>query len=479
MSPPNVLLIVLDAVRADHLSCYGYERKTSPTIDDLAADGVQFENAFSTSNWTGAAHGSLFTGYLPSQSGIYGNSQKLPEDIPTLAELLSEAGYRTFATSAGAHIRSDRGYDRGFDQFHETFRIRPNRHYLRQFITSSALRDQTWQTLVRGHDNYTKFKLGSLKQWINDGTDPFFAFVNSKTPHHRYNPPRPYKSMFGPDVDRPRYEFIEQIKRRLGDEPQSVDGFDLDRLAAMSRQYPTIAEAFDPSEEEWGVIKAWYDGAIRYVDDQLAELFSFIRSTGEMDDTLVIVTADHGDLFGEHGLEKHQYSLLDKLLHIPLIINPPSDIHGVVSNMVSFVDIFSTILDVSDAEFHDRPSATTLAPFTDQKFHDFVFAEVGRKSAKPVRRDYPNFTDSEYNGPLQSVRDDEYKLVCGPNGIRRLCNWRTDPEEEFDQSHEKPDIVERLKQVLNSELRSMDSNTLDDDITNEQLKQHLKDLGYR
>ncbi|WP_225335210.1 sulfatase [Halomicrobium urmianum] len=479
MTDTNVLLIVLDAVRADHLSCYGYEHETTPAIDRLAANGVRFEHAFSTSNWTGAAHGSLFTGYLPSKSGIYGDSQKLPEDIPTLAELLSEAGYRTFATSAGAHIRSDRGYDRGFDKFHETFRIRPNHHYLRQFIKNSALRKQTWQTLVHGHDNYTTFKFENLKEWIKSSEDPFFAFINCKTAHHRYNPPRPYKSMFGPDVNRPRWEFAELLQRRLGKEPQSVDGFDMDRLTAMSRQYPVIADEFNPSDNEWEIIKTWYDGAIRYMDDQLADLLSFLRSAGKMDDTLVIVTADHGDLFGEHDLEKHQYSLLDKLLHIPLVMSPPSDRRETISNMVSFVDLFPTILDITNAEVPDRPNATTLTPLTDRVFHDYLFAEVGRKSPEPVQRAYPSFTESEYNGPVQSIRDKRYKLVRSPNSIRRLCDWRQDPKETSDLSDELSTVRERLEQELEESVKSMDDSILNDDIDDDRLKQHLKDLGYR
>lgn len=479
MERPNVLLVVLDAVRADHLSCYQHDKKTTPTIDRLAADGVRYEHAFSASNWTGAAHAALFTGYLPSQSGVYGESQDLPEDIPTMAELLSEAGYRTFATSAGAHIRSSRGYGRGFDRFHETFRIRPNRHYLKQFLTNRALRRQTWQSLVRGHDNYTNFKFGSLQEWIASGDEPFFAFVNCKTAHHRYNPPRPYKSLFGPDVDRPRWEFVERLQRRFGSEPQDVDGFDMDRLAALSRQYPVTAGAFEPTTEEWDVIKAWYDGAIRYIDDQLAHLVSFLQETGQMDDTLLIVTADHGDLFGEHGLEKHQYSLLDKLLHVPLVINPPTATQGTVSNMVSFVDLFPTVLDLTDATVPDRPSATSLAPFDDRQFHDYIFAEAGRKSPTPIKREYPTFTDSDYNGPVQAVRDSKYKLVRGSDGIRRLCAWREGPDETVDLTDERPDVVDRLEAQLETMLEPMGDDVLEEDIDDERLEQQLKDLGYR
>jgi arylsulfatase A-like enzyme len=483
MRRPNVLLVVLDAVRADHLSCYGYDRETTPTIDGLAADGVRYEHAFSTSNWTGAAHASLFTGYLPSQSGVYGESQDLPADVPTVAELLSEVGYRTFATSAGAHIRGGRGYDRGFDRFHETFRIRPNRHYLREFLRNPALRRQTWQTLVRGHDNYTAFKFGSLRRWIAGGSEPFFAFVNCKTAHHRYNPPRPYKSLFGPGVDRPRWEFVERLRRRLCTEPQDVDGFDVERLAALSRQYPVTGGAFEPTAAEWDVVEAWYDGAIRYLDDRLSELVSFLRSTGRMDETLLVVTADHGDLFGEHGLEKHQYSLLDKLLHVPLVVSPPAGgrtrSRGVVSNVVSFADLFPTVLDAAGVTPPERPNAVPLTPFDDRRFHDHVYAEVGRKSPAPIRQDYPEFEDSAYNGPVQSVRDDEYKLVRGPEGTRRLCRWREDPEEQTDLATEYPDVVDRLTSELEAALEPMNDRVLDDTVDDDRLEQQLKDLGYR
>jgi len=152
MNRPNVVLVVLDAVRADRTSVYGSGRPTTPNMEAIAENGVIYEHAFANSNWTGTSHGALFTGRLPSDSGVHGATQDLPDDVRTLPERLSAAGYRTFAMSAGAHIRAERGYDRGIDTFKETYQIAPNRRFLRSLLTDSALRRQALYSATAGPD---------------------------------------------------------------------------------------------------------------------------------------------------------------------------------------------------------------------------------------------------------------------------------------------------------------------------------------
>ena len=481
MSRPNIVLLVLDAVRADHLSCYGHDRQTTPNVDRLAERGVRYEHAFANSNWTGASHAVLFSGYLPSESGVYGDNMVLPENVDLLAELLQNAGYRTFATSAGAHIRGERGYDRGFDSFHEMYRVRPQVEFVHKLLRDTSTLKQLAFSGIRGHDNYALYKFDRLQKWIRSGDDPFFAFVNCKTAHNPYNPPRPYKRAFCEQLERPRYEFVERALERLGRTPQTVPGMDDARLESLSRRFPIIADEFEPTAEELDVLTAWYDGAIRYLDDRIGDFIDFLSRRGELDDTYVIVTADHGELFGEHGLEKHSYSLYEPVLQVPLVVDPPVDSSfgsQTVSEPVTLADLYPTLLEFAGLTPPDRPHADSFADTGRPPSDRHVFAEVGSKSAEPIRRHYPSFDGAEFDGPLQSVRDDRYKLIQGPDGRLELYDWRTDPEERQNLVDEKPAVVERLSSVVEAELQPMSDASFQEDVTDPVLREHLEDLGY-
>lgn len=482
MSRPNILLLVLDAVRADHVSCYGHDRETTPNIDDLASSGLQYGYAFANSNWTGASHPALFSGLLPSQSGVYGDNMTLPNDVDLLAELLSEGGYRTFATSAGAHIRSERGYDRGFDEFHETYRVRPSKDFLDTFLHDRDAFKQLVYSGIYGHDNYTLYKFNRLQRWVQDGGDtPFFAFVNCKTAHNPYNPPRQYKQEFCDRIERPRFEFTERALDKLGYSPQNVRGMDTERLQKLSWQYPILGGDFEPTDEELDVLTSWYDGAIRYLDERIGHFIDFMNSEGLLEDTHIIITADHGELFGEHGMEKHHDSLYEPVLHIPLIIHPAEHStlgSGRVDKTVSLVDLYPTILDLADVPAPERSNADSLTPTGRPPTDRSIYAEVGRKSPNPVQRHYPSFEKSDCDGPLQSVRDNEYKLIRSPDGAIELYQWRDDPAEQTDLAQDEPEVVDRLTTAIDKKLGSMRYKTLNENVDNKKLKEHLQDMGY-
>lgn len=472
---PNILLIVLDAVRQDHLSTYGYDRATDPRLRKLSEKSSVYENAFANSNWTPTSHAALFTGLLPSQSGVYGQNLTIPADCRTVPEYLKEQGYRTFATAAGAHIRSERGFGRGFDQFHETYRIQPSSDFLRTAITDPDSVAQLAYSLSKGHDNYTYYKTRRLTRWITAGTAPFFGFVNFKTAHHPYNPPRPYKSLFS-DVERPRLECIEMIAESLGRQPQSIPDLDMERLARISRDYPLIADEIEPTDAEIATIEAWYDGAIRYLDDRVSDILDVLSDGGYLEDTYVIITADHGEQFGDHGRGKHRYSLYDELLRVPLIIRTPEETRRRIDEMVSLVDLFPTILSLAGSS--DEQSRVAKNLLADEIGHDYLFAEVGRKPAEPVARSHPSFTDDELNGPLQSVRSPELKLIRRHDQYCELYDWREDPGERHDRSEEQPDAVNALCGVLFEHLDEMGDEEYSESIDDTQLQSQLEDLGY-
>jgi len=507
MSRPNVLVVVLDATRADHLSCYGHDRPTTPTVDRLAASGVRYTSAFSNSNWTGTSHGALFTGQLPSHSGVYAGQQTLPADVETLPERLQAAGYDTFGMSAGTHLRESRGYDRGFDVFKETYRVSPSLDFLRKAVSDPPLRAQTLFSATRGPDDKTLYKFRSLRRWIRRVDGPFFGFINAKTAHHPYNPPRPYKSMFCPDLRRARYQFVEELFGDEFGERQTVPGEEYRHLQRLSYQYPVIAGEIPADTPSWETIRAWYDGAVRYVDDRLGELVDELDRLGELEHTYVFVTADHGEYFGEHGLEKHYYSLYEPVLHVPLVVHTPDgvsvgeedslnddgggadgaapgSVHDdrgqeaavTVDEPVSLVDLYPTIVELA-GESVDREHAASLVPLGDGPGHDHVFAELGEVGPEGITRHHPGFDDSGYGDPVQVVRDDEYKLLV-EDGEAELYEWRADPAESTDRADDRPAVRDRLAGVVDAELGELTHSALSEDIEDSDLQDHLEELGY-
>ena len=479
MDQPNIVLIVLDAVRSDHLSCYGHDRETTPSIDGLAAEGARYLNAFSNSNWTGAAHPPIFTGLLPSESGIYGDDLSFPADTELLTERLHDAGYRTFGTSAGAHIRRGRGYDRGFDSFRETHRIQPNVETLRKLVDEPPYRKQVGYSLTRGPDDKTLYKFDSLDRFMQEDDGPVFAFFNCKTAHYPYNPPRPYKSMYCPELKRPRYEFLERLYGAVGRETQDVPGVDTEQARGNALELLPVLD--EVSEDVWETMRAWYDGALRYLDYRIGEFVETLRERGELEETYIIVTADHGEQFGEKGLTGHQFSLYEPLLRIPLVIRPPGGASGMeVEDRVSLVDLFNTILDMAGEPTVERRHSASLLPLGSGPGHEYTYAEIGNKRLEWLEEQFPGFEcPPEHVGPLQSVRDDEFKLVWDGEDHVELYRWREDPDELTEVSAEYPEKRDELLAALEDNTGELRADTGGEDVEDEDLLETLEHLGYR
>ncbi|WP_225334129.1 sulfatase [Halomicrobium urmianum] len=491
MTAPNILFLVLDAVRVDHASTYGYERETTPTMSELADDGVRYDHAFAPSIWTPTVHGAVFTGRYPSHTGIYGNSLGIPDDDETLPETLQRQGYRTFAASAGAHIRAGRGYDRGIDEFVETRRISPDVDFFRKVLTDRSFARQVLFSLTRGPDDKTQYKYDRLERFVDrsiDDGEPFFGFINAKTAHNPFNPPRPYKEMFCDGFDRPRWEFLERLRGQLGGETQRLRDHDTEKLRQISSSGGdgVMVDAVEMTEEEWDVIRAWYDGAIRYLDDVVGRLVAHLKERGVYEDTLIVMTADHGDNFGDHGLARHAFCLYDTLLHVPLVIKPPAtgDAASVagrtIDEQVSLVDLHPTFLDAAGASMPEYDFAESLLNFEQRRYHDFTFAEYAgfEGSIQRLQRKYPDFDPTQFARTIQSVRDDKHKLIVDNDGNRELYAWRADPGETEDLADQRPEVVDALEAELEGSLNPLDSPgdfaTPDDP----ELEEQLRDLGY-
>jgi len=283
----------MDTLRADHLGAYGYDRPTSPNLDQLASQGARFSDASSTSAWTTPAHASIFTGRYPHQVGIVqfrgkARTQKLRAKEITLAEVLKGHGYETQAFTGDGFIASRLGFDQGFDRYRD-------REDLQDYFTE-------------------------LDGWLQhrNGLRPFFAFVHFYNCHRAYTAPQKYARKF-----RGTYN---------GTYP----------IGAFCRRPTDIPK----KPEDRNFVISQYDATIAYGDHLLGKLFASMRSRGLDKNTLVVFLSDHGDEFFEHGGCDHIHSLYQELIHVPLILKGPGIPQATtISTPVSLIDIMPTVLD--------------------------------------------------------------------------------------------------------------------------------------
>ncbi len=298
---PNVLLVSLDTLRADHLSCYGYERRTSPVLDSLATHGYRFEWAISQAPGTLPSHMTLFTSLYPTVHGVWTERQRLPGRRLTLPEQLCESGYRTAAFTDGGFVRGSYGFSQGFEIYHDLWR------------------------------NIRKSVPMALK-WIDGipASVPFFVFFHCYDIHDPYDPPPPYREMFmkGPHEGdfEPTTKQLNNIRVRLRENPGEHHGL---------------------TAEDVDYMLSLYDGGIRYTDHWMGRLLAGLRERGRLEDTWVIVLSDHGEEFTEHGSVLHE-RLFHTVTHVPLIISPPGGLAEPVvrEEIVQLVDVAPTILDL-------------------------------------------------------------------------------------------------------------------------------------
>ncbi|MBI4589069.1 MAG: sulfatase [Candidatus Rokubacteria bacterium] len=319
---PNVLLIVLDTVRARNLSLYGYGRATTPRLEKFAKRGVLFDRAFATSPWTLPSHASMFTGRYPHEVSADW-TRPLDATHPTLAELLSAHGYATAAFVANTIYCSwESGLDRGFARY-EDYRVSPGQIVLGSSLARTVLGSAAGGKILRIARQHQRFGRKSAAQlnedflrWLpHTERRPFFVFLNYFDAHDPYLPPEPFATMFGPP--RPARD-------------------------------PTLLPERRWTPPEMQAEMDAYDGAIAYLDHHLGRLLDGLEAAGVLASTLVIVTSDHGEEFGEHGTMGHGNSLYLPSLHVPLLIVLPSRVPGgrIVPEPVTLRDLPATVVDL-------------------------------------------------------------------------------------------------------------------------------------
>jgi arylsulfatase len=432
----TVVLITIDTLRPDHLGCYGSTRATSPWIDRLAAGGLRFETAYSTSCWTPPAMSSIMTSLYPRDHAVtHGlvetetiiEQEVLSDTLTTLAELLRGAGFRTFGVSTTAHLTREQGFAQGFDRF----------AYLR-FEDAQAVRDV-------------------IRRWRREikRSPRAFLWIHFFDPHDPYIPRTPWVTRF-----EPRYLLIRDLRLR-------------GTLPEIRRMWEEESLPPDPSLPQVAALRAAYDSEIRYMDETLARIFTDL-DLGP--DRFVILTSDHGEAFFEHGLLGHGQNLHGELVRVPMIVSAPVDsgLTGVVRSPVSILDVLPTALEAAGVPAPSFAAGRSL------------FATAHAEAAGDADSDRPLFAEVWDQDP--SRRDRVWKMLVKGNdklllhvGVDEvsLFDLASDPGEHHDLSAREPKRAESMREELETWIRAGHRVAMPPTVrVSEETKERLRSLGY-
>ncbi|MBI3544091.1 MAG: sulfatase [Deltaproteobacteria bacterium] len=402
---PNVILISIDTLAADHMSLHGYFRETTPFLTQLARENVMFDTCFSQAAYTLASHYSMFTGLYVDTHKVTWRLEEpaLAPRHKTLTERLKAAGYRTvwIGTTSDPMLSLKRGLGRGFDTIHDA-----------RLEMGAGLK-----------------KVKKLLKTL-PGNKPFFLFLHTFMVHDPYRPIPPYDRIFDPGFPR-RIETTESALLKLHPPLTRKEG----PQARTQRVRDNFMGQFDLSKQaDHDHLVALYDGGIRTADDAMREIFETFRKLGIYDDSLVVVTSDHGETFGQHGYFLHATPTHEET-HVPLIMKIPGARPARVSQMALSIDIVPTILD-----------SLGLPPDADSRLEGQSLLPALQGKAIP-RDEY--FFSHGLEG-MDAVWDSRWKLTHAHPSVRtiRLYDLKADPLEHNDLAERRLGVVTKLKSVL-------------------------------
>ena len=485
-SGPNVLFVVLDTVRKDRLSVYGYDEPTTPVLDDFAEEARVYDNAVAPAPWTLPVHASLFTGLYPSEHNA---TQETPylEDATTLAQSLSAAGYSTSCYSSNAWITPYTHLTDGFDDQDNFFKVMPgdlmsgplariwktmnDNDRLRSLADRLVeLGNAVHERLAAGggEDSKTPAVIDQTQEFISDSDGPFYSFINLMDAHLPYHPPEEYVEQFAPGVD-------------------STE------VCQNSKAYNCGARDID--DEEWADITGLYDAEIRHMDDQLGRLFDWLKAEGLWDETMVVVCADHGELHGEHDLYGHEFNIYDQLVNVPLLVKHPDIEPGRDEGVVELLDLYHTVLDATGVEGRGQPrdpNRSLLADsYRDIELGEHAFVEYHRPvvelnqlESKASEAGIDLDADSRFYSRMRAARQPAAKYIRNeriPDEAYRLGSDPAEAENVADGDDEQVAAAEAALSAFEERVGGeWDEVGSDDPLADmdEATKDRLRDLGY-
>lgn len=427
---PNVLWLVMDTTRADHLSAYGYDKPTSPVLEQVAADGALFEEAHAESSWTIPGHFVMVTGRFDAA-----REKLLDDEFTTAAEVFRDAGYETGAVLGNMSIGRGSGFEQGFDDtvdgpvrifYHTAFEKIPVIKILMALGVApgdAILRTLHRKTFLQNEAVRADRINADAIDWL-DGRDPdrpFFLFINYMDPHDAYDPPAEFREKFAADAD-PELGFVRYIR-------------DLGGTISSNQFVRDVAPEFD--QAKWDEMLTLYDAEIAYLDDEIGKLLAELNERGLGEDTIVIITSDHGELFGEHGLANHFKALTREETHVPLLIRYPGKIEGGlrIATPAQLRDILPTVIELAEIPGGPEMDGTSLVAILDGTQTDLRGGETVGFLYRPVDKEY----DFTAPGHLLSMRDPDSMYVWSSTGMHSFFDFESDPTEDRNLHGSHPD----------------------------------------
>lgn len=458
---PNIIWMTLDSIRSDHTTMGGYGRDTTPKLEKIAerSGGQWFSNCFAHGNSTRISTASIITGTYPSHHGVRGN-RVIPVELDTVPEILSEVGYHTIGISRNAN--SSMGFNRGFDEF-------------KWIASSQFLSAVDFPTIIKYglniHQHSAGFSTDTAKHAtpfiINDmakrrlnsyvgNEEPFFMYLHYNEPHRPYYPPLSYLDKYTDEIAMSTEEAAK---------------------VAMEMHYNAneiIANGIEFSDAEWEALYAMYDAEIAYTDDCVGKLFDYVESL-DLGETVFVITADHGELFGEDGLLTHKIVLHDALINVPLVTYGLKNIQTDRKDLLQHADLVQTLVEMAGGE-------TTQFQGIDLRTESREFVVSQECNTEEILDKFveynPEFDDSRYHRPLLTcIRNKTYKYQKSEEASELFEL----PDEETDISDENPETTEEMEATLDTWMAEYGrpiSNKDNESEFPDEMKQQLTDLGY-
>lgn len=455
----NLLLVVVDAARLDRFGCYGYRRPTTPAIDALARQATLFERMIAPAPWTLPSHAGLFTGLYSREHGGDRPTFRMRAGLHTLAQHLTARGYETTFVSSNPLVSPSTGLVDGESRvlLRQDFDPDYRRAWARRFKTLAGLSDSGGRAANR-----------AVRGLLSRSARPFFIFVNYMECHWKYSPPRPYERRFV----RRRFSALESVRFRL----------------RMRRRF-SWESAGSGDEEELALLNDLYDASLACADDRVGDLLEALDRSGKSAETVVVITADHGENLGDHGRTGHGMGLYQTLLHVPCLVRIPGAPGSRVAGLVQLTDLFAGLcgllnLEIPETLVQRRFSVDPFGLAAGGPAREFAFAEWQQRRQEEEARQRRRGRLPALPSPptTESVQDEQYKLVVEvASGTEKLYDLHQDPGEQHDRLAELPVQQNRLRAAL-AEWRASclpagteNPYTPEDE---EKIQARLRELGY-
>jgi len=439
------------------MSCYGYDKSTTPHLSDFCAESIHYKNAFSPAIWTIPSHASLFTGTYPSAHGALNLHRYLDGKFMTLSEVFKLEGYDTVSFSNNGFISiEDFGLHRGFT-------VSKGQPFPKKKAARIIPKFRQWAT---GSSDCGAFVTNNyVKKFINNRDNkgnPFFLFLNYMEAHAPYEDiPKKYLTLFVNQDGSNRLKSTNQDRQKY------------------------LTRSIDMIEEDFSLLRSVYDAQIAYLDYKVNELLAFFKQKDIYNNSLIVITSDHGDMIGEHELMHHSYCIYDELIKIPLILKlPDTNNQGkTIDSPVSLINVPPTLmslLEINNENFSNQMQAESLPIEGNNSDFEYIFSECERPKNE-FETTYPDFDFSVYDKQFLAIRSKQYKYIWSSSGRHELYNIENDPQEQSNLIQKETGLAKKFEQALFKWYDSFEKvdnrreKTMDLD---ENVKEKLKALGY-